>query len=110
MRCHTGYEFFSDSVGNAGIVYRSAKQTTVANSSTEAEVIALHDLVQHLLWVQGIYVSLGVSYEQPSVIHDDNEATYLSSLVPLPSSTSQAEANISPVSTSSYMSTSRARK
>ncbi len=41
---------------------------------TEAEDIALHDLVQHLLWVQGIYDSLGVNYEKSGVIHDDNEA------------------------------------
>ena len=74
MRGHTGYAIFADSIGSAGVVYRSVKQTTVANSSTEAEVIALHDLVQHLLWVQGIYDSLGVNYEKPSVIHDDNEA------------------------------------
>jgi len=75
MRGHTGYAIFADSIGSAGVVYRSVKQTTVANSSTEAEVIALHDLVQHLLWVQGIYDSLGVDYEKPSIIHDDNEAT-----------------------------------
>ena len=74
-RGHTGYAIFADSIGSAGVVYRSVKQTTVANSSTEAEVIALHDLVQHLLWVQGIYDSLGVKYDKPSVIHDDNEAT-----------------------------------
>ena len=45
MRSHTGYCIFADKIGSAAIVYRSVKQKTVADSSTEAEVIALHELV-----------------------------------------------------------------
>lgn len=75
MRSHTGYAIFSDDIGSAGIVYRSVKQKTVANSSTEAEVIALHDLIQHLIWIQGIYDSLQVSYSKPSTIFDDSIPT-----------------------------------
>ena len=83
MRSHTGYAIFADKIGSAGVVYRSIKQKTVANSSTEAEIISLHDLVQHLIWVQGIYDSLNVKYDKPTVIHDDNEATIRLNSVPV---------------------------
>ena len=75
MRSHTGYAIFADNIGSAGIVYRSIKQSTVANSSTEAEIIALHDLVQHIIWIQGIYDSLAVDYKKPTSVYNDNEAT-----------------------------------
>ena len=74
MRSHTGYCIFADKVGGAAIVYRSVKQKTVADSSTEAEVIALHELVQHLLWVISIYDSLNVHIHKPVAVHNDNEA------------------------------------
>lgn len=83
MRSHTGYAIFADSIGSAGVLYRSIKQTTVSNSSTEAEIIALHDLVQHLIWVQGIYDSLQVKYDKPTTIYNDNEATIRMNSVPI---------------------------
>ena len=83
MRSHTGYAIFPDSIGSAGIVYRSIKQTTVANSSTEAEIIALHDLVQHLIWIQGIYDSLSIDYQKPTTVYNDNEATIKMNSVPI---------------------------
>ena len=83
MRSHTGYAIFADTIGSAGIVYRSIKQTTVSNSSTEAEIIALHDLVQHLIWIQGIYDSLQIDYNKPTTIYNDNEATIRMNSVPI---------------------------
>jgi hypothetical protein len=83
MRSHTGYAIFADTIGSAGIIYRSIKQTTVANSSTEAEIIALHDLVQHLIWIQGIYDSLSIEYKKPTNVYNDNEATIRMNSVPI---------------------------
>jgi hypothetical protein len=83
MRSHTGYAIFADSINSAGIVYRSIKQNTVANSSTEAEIIALHDLVQHLIWIQGIYDSLSTDYHKPTTVYNDNEATIRMNSVPI---------------------------
>ena len=74
MRNHTGHCIFTDRLGSAAIAYRSLKQKTVADSSTEAEVIALQELVQHLLWILSIYESMGIHFHSPVDVHNDNEA------------------------------------
>ena len=74
MRGHTGYCVFADKIGSAAILYRSVKQKSVADSSTEAEVIALHELVQHLLWITSIYEEMGIPVVKPINIHNDNKA------------------------------------
>ena len=74
MKSHTGYCIFADELGSAGIVYRSLKQKTVSNSSTEAEIIALHELVMHLVWIQSIYDDLGVTDVRPATVYEDNQA------------------------------------
>ena len=74
MRGHTGYCVFADKIGSAAILYRSVKQKSVADSSTEAEVIALHELVQHLLWITSIYEEMGIPVIKPINIHNDNRA------------------------------------
>ena len=74
MRGHTGYCIFADKIGSAAILYRSVKQKTVADSSTEGEVIALHELVQHLLWVISIYENMGVHITKPISVHNDNKS------------------------------------
>ena len=77
MRGHTGYCIFADKSGSAAIMYRSVKQKTVADSSTEAEVIALHELVQHLLWIVSIYEGMGVPLSKPVPIHNDNKSNLM---------------------------------
>ena len=77
MRSHTGYAIFADVYGGAAVVYRSVKQKTVADSSTEAEVIAIHELVQHLLWVISLYESIGVEVQKPVPVHNDNKSNLL---------------------------------
>ena len=74
MRGHTGYCIFADRIGSAAILYRSVKQKSVADSSTEGEVIALHELVQHLLWIVSIYESMGVPISKPIPVHNDNKS------------------------------------
>lgn len=77
MRGHTGYCIFADAIGSAAILFRSVKQKTVADSSTEGEVIALHELVQHLIWVISIYESMGMDIAKPIPVHNDNRSNLL---------------------------------
>jgi hypothetical protein len=77
MRSHTGYAIFADTLGGAALLYRSVKQKTVADSSTEAEVIAIHELVQHLLWVISLYESIGIDVPKPVPVHNDNKSNLM---------------------------------
>lgn len=71
---HTGFLIFADLVGSAAILAKSKKQKTVADSSAEAELIAVHELVQHLIWVIGVAEEMG--YPQTGVpVQQDNQAT-----------------------------------
>jgi hypothetical protein len=73
-RSHTGYCIFVDRSGSAAVLCRSIKQKSVSNSSTEAEIIALHDGVLHLLWILDIYKELGHQTEGAVQIYEDNQA------------------------------------
>lgn len=73
-RGHTGFVIFPDLVGSSSVLSKSLKQKSVADSSAEAELIALHESVQHLLWVIRLAEELGFS--QTGVpLHGDNQAT-----------------------------------
>jgi hypothetical protein len=73
-RGHTGFVVYTDLVGSAGVIFKSSKQKTVADSSAEAELIAVHELVQHLLWLISLAEEMG--YPQMGVpVKQDNQAT-----------------------------------
>ena len=72
-RSHSGFAIFPDMCGSAAIMAKSMKQKGVADSSAESELIALHEMVQHLLWVISLAEELG--YPQRGVkINEDNQA------------------------------------
>jgi hypothetical protein len=73
---HSGFVVFAAD-GSAGVLFKSLKQKTVANSSCESELIALHEAVLNLLWIARIYCELG--YEQVGTIkiQQDNKAAIL---------------------------------
>jgi len=73
---HSGLVIFA-ATGSAGILIKSLKQKVVANSSCEAELIALHEGILYLLWITSIYVELG--YVAPAAIQvgQDNQAAIL---------------------------------
>lgn len=60
---------------NGNIVYiKSRKQKLVARSSTEAELIALHDGLPQVVWTRNVLEELG--YEQPPAdVFQDNKST-----------------------------------
>jgi hypothetical protein len=70
---HSGYAIFIDDV-SAAIACKSIKQRSVAHSSMEAELIALHDMLRHILWVRDIADELHIRKNkiEPIRIGQDN--------------------------------------
>ena len=70
---HTGYAIFIDDV-SAAVACKSIKQRSVAHSSMEAELIALHDMLRHILWVRDIANELDIrkNKSDPIKIAQDN--------------------------------------
>jgi hypothetical protein len=73
---HSGMIIFA-AVDSAGIIFRSIKQRSVANSSCEAELIALHDSMLHLIWTMSVYAELGYTKDTPVPVQQDNQAAIL---------------------------------
>ena len=72
-RGHSGFAIFADLVGSGAILTKSIKQKTVADSSAEAELIALHELVKNLIWCIAIVEELGFP-QRGVVVNEDNTA------------------------------------
>lgn len=71
-RCSiSGYVFLS---GNAPVSWSSKKQPTVAQSSMEAEFIALAHATKEALWLRTLYEQLGFPQSTPTPIHCDNQS------------------------------------
>lgn len=68
----TGYTI---SLGNSLIVWNSKLQQSIANSSTEAEYIALAECSRTLIWCRTLLSEMGFSQTEPSVIDQDNKST-----------------------------------
>jgi hypothetical protein len=69
----TGYLFY---FGRCLISWATARQRTVARSSTEAEIIAASDAVLECLWLQKLCVDLELQLAKP-IINGDNETAIL---------------------------------
>jgi hypothetical protein len=54
------------------IATTSKRQTTVADSTTAAETIALHSLVKEVLWVRNMLDWVGYSQVGPMTVWCDN--------------------------------------
>ena len=69
---HSGYAIFVDDV-SAAIACKSIKQRSVAHSSMEAELIALHDMLRHILWIRDVADELNIRKKSdPIKIAQDN--------------------------------------
>lgn len=73
----------NDSKSTSGYVFKlygntvswaSRKQATVSKSSTEAEYVALTEAVSECEWIKKLLVKMGIKYNQPIQIHEDNES------------------------------------
>ena len=76
---HTGFVIFPDNIGSSGIMYKSIKQKRVADSSAEAELMALHESVKHLIYINSIYEELGYCMRGISVFQDNKATIQMSS-------------------------------
>jgi hypothetical protein len=71
-KSHTGFAIFLDKRSGA-IMSRSKKQQSIAQSSTEAELIALFDAGRNILLLKDLLEELGVQTNTPT-IYEDNKA------------------------------------
>ncbi|OWB64646.1 hypothetical protein B5S29_g5835 [[Candida] boidinii] len=71
---NTGYVF---KLSDGPISWRSKKQATVAQSSTEAEYLALGDAVRELLWLRQLLNQLPVNTTGTPLLYEDNNGCIL---------------------------------
>lgn len=70
---HSGILFTLGKFGNP-ILWKSIKQKLVATSSTEAELICIHDGMDYLLWMRRVLEWLGFPQET-TTLYQDNTST-----------------------------------
>jgi transposase InsO family protein len=58
----------------AAICWKSKKQSVVARSSAEAEIVALDLAVREALWLRKLKRALSIGHSKTIAIHEDNEA------------------------------------
>ena len=59
---------------SAGIINKCVKQRTVADSSTEAELLALHEAIKYIAWIADIYAELGFNVTPIDIFQDNKSA------------------------------------
>lgn len=76
-KSHSGAVLVLGTNRTATLYVRSAKQKLVSRSSTEAELIALHDVVPQVLWMRQLLGDLGFPCAGPTTIFQDNKSTII---------------------------------
>ena len=65
---------FAFTLGGGAISWTSKKQSVVARSSAEAELIALDLAWRHSKWLRKLEQGFDIGADEPMTIHEDNEA------------------------------------
>ena len=73
MKGHTGATF---TMGQGSIYSNSLKQKLVAQSSTESELVGVHDILPQILWTRNFLMSQGYPV-QKNVVYQDNMSAML---------------------------------
>ena len=68
----SGYTFF---LGDSLVAWSSKKQSVVAQSSTEAEYIALSHAGRELLWLRQLLRDLDIPVDEPTTVYEDNQSS-----------------------------------
>jgi hypothetical protein len=76
---HTGFAIFPDLNNSAAIIVKSIKHQTTADSSTEAELMALHEAIKYITWIADIYEELGYNVRPVQTFQDNKSSITLSS-------------------------------
>jgi hypothetical protein len=72
-KSQSGYVIFLNN-DSSPILFKSKKQTSLAQSSTEAEIIALFEGVRHLMLLVNLLEELGIKVNKPIPVWEDNMA------------------------------------
>ena len=73
MKGHTGATM---SLGKGSIYSTANKQKLVSRSSTESELIGVHDVMPQMMWTQNFMEAQGHAV-RPTVLYQDNQSTML---------------------------------
>jgi hypothetical protein len=76
---HTGFAVFPDFDGSAAIIVKSTKHHSTADSSTEAELMALHEAMKYITWIADVYLELGYDARPIETFQDNKSCITLSS-------------------------------
>ena len=76
---HTGFAIFPDFDGSAAIIVKSTKHHSTADSSTEAELMALHEAMKYITWIADVYLELGYETRPIETFQDNKSCITLSS-------------------------------
>jgi hypothetical protein len=76
----SGYVYL---LANSAISWTSRRQHTVAQSTTEAEYMAMTDVANQAIWYWNILLELGYSIDDPIPIHSDNKGAINLALNPV---------------------------
>jgi len=71
----SGYIFLA---AEGAITWKSKKQMMISLSSTEAEYVALSEVVHEACWLRNLFKELGYSQEFPILIKGDNDSSIVS--------------------------------
>jgi hypothetical protein len=61
----------------AFFIFISIKQSIVTKSSTEAELVAINEVVDYLVWMEALLLELGFASSSPPLLHQDNRSAII---------------------------------
>ena len=76
---HNGFCLFVDKHGSACVIIKCGKQKSTADSSTESELMALHEAAKHICWAADVYAELGHDVKPIEIFQDNKSSITLSS-------------------------------
>ncbi len=76
---HSGFAVFPDFQSSAATIVKSTKHQTTADSSTEAELMALHEAIKYITWIADVYDDLGYNVRPVQTFQDNKSSITLSS-------------------------------
>jgi hypothetical protein len=70
-------------IGSTVVAWYSSKQTTVAQSSTDAEILAMNFAAKEIVWLRGLLNEMYCPQELPTVLRGDSQSAILLSRNPV---------------------------
>jgi hypothetical protein len=64
-------------IGSTPVCWYSSKQTTVAQSSTDAEILAMNFAAKEIVWIRGLLAEMGLPQLLPTKLKGDSQSAIL---------------------------------